>query len=226
MRWTLPAALAILLSSCTRTHVRVMPAVRSAPVRRIAVADFAYSYSDRDSPKLMNVLIAGSYVNPAAGRVIADRLGEELAGTGRYRLVERSQIQSLLEEHELQRTDFTTIEGARKMGKLLDVDAILVGGVDLFQITWVLFLVRSDVGLSARLVDIETGEVLWFARARRTFYYAPPEDVADGLIRNLAAEIDLALAAALASPAAGPEAEGLSPPAYPASSDAPSEMGP
>lgn len=184
---------AVALASCTRTQVLIAPEARAVPVRRIAVMDFAYSYADRPSPKLMNILLAGSYVNPGAGRLIAERLGAELMSTGRYRLVERSQIDKLLGEHKFEKTDFASVDGVRRLGKLLGVDAIVVGTVDLFQITWVLCYVRSDVGFSARMLDVETGEVLWAARGRRSFFYGAPEDAADGLVGKLASELHAAL---------------------------------
>jgi len=175
--------------------------------------DFAYNYSDKPSAKIMNVLLAGSYVNPGAGRLVAERLGAELMRTGRYRIVERSQIDKLLGEHQFQKTDFASLDGVRRLGKLLGVDAIVVGTVDLFQITWVLFYVRSDVGFSARLVDVESGEVLWAARARRSFFYGAPEDAADGLVSKLASEVDAALSGSGPGGELAPQETSQAPPA-------------
>lgn len=85
-------------------------------------------------------------------RIIEDALANDLLKTGKLRLLERSQMESILKEQGFQETGACDAsECAVKVGKLLGIENAVVGSLGLLGRTWV---------LNARLIDIGTGELL------------------------------------------------------------------
>jgi TolB-like protein len=83
---------------------------------------------------------------------MTDRLREELLRSGKFTLVDRSQMQSVLDEQALQQTGCTTQECAVQVGKVLGVKKIVSGKVTKISDTqWL---------LAAQIVDVETAETL------------------------------------------------------------------
>lgn len=77
-----------------------------------------------------------------------------------YEVVERNLIKTVMKEKELKMSGITT-EEAIKIGKLLNADVVLVGAV-LFYGTEKYF---GSVGLTARIVDVSSGKILWVGSA-------------------------------------------------------------
>jgi len=85
------------------------------------------------------------------GQEIAETLGTDLAKSERITLVERAQLGKALRELRLQNTGLTEPAQARKVGKLVGADAIIVGS----------FYVRGNqIVINARVVDVRTGKVM------------------------------------------------------------------
>jgi len=90
-------------------------------------------------------------LTPDARTGIANALGNELLHTGKFRVMERSQMDQILKEQAFQNSGACDDNGcAVEMGKLLAVDAMVLGSVA---------KVGSTYSLTARLVDVRTGEV-------------------------------------------------------------------
>ncbi len=88
----------------------------------------------------------------AEGSVVTDRLREEMLKTGRVTLVDRSQIEAILNEQAFQQTGCTSQECAVQVGKILGVRRIVSGKVTkLSETLW---------QVSAQVVDVETAETL------------------------------------------------------------------
>jgi hypothetical protein len=83
---------------------------------------------------------------------VTDRLRELLLESGRFRLVDRAQMDKVLEEQALQQAGCTTQECAVQVGKVLGVRTLITG--KLTQVDGSLWV------LSATLVDVETAETL------------------------------------------------------------------
>lgn len=83
---------------------------------------------------------------------MTDRLREELLRTGKFTLVDRSQMQAVLDEQALQQTGCTSQECAVQVGKVLGVRKIVSGKVTKIADTqWL---------LNVTVVDVETAETL------------------------------------------------------------------
>lgn len=91
-------------------------------------------------------------VDTNSTRILEDALADGLARTGKVRLLERSQMSSILREQGFQKSGACDGEQcAVQMGKLLGIEQGVIGSIGLLGKTWV---------LNARIIDIGTGEVL------------------------------------------------------------------
>jgi TolB-like protein len=85
------------------------------------------------------------------GQIVAELLTTSLARRPQFQLVEREQIEKVLDELKLSLLGLAEAENAEKVGKLLNARAIITGSI-------------SEVGeffsINARQVDVETGKVI------------------------------------------------------------------
>jgi len=99
------------------------------------------------------VIAVSDFVGKPAdiGQEIAETLGTDLAKSDRITLVERAQLGQALRELRLQSTGLTEPAQAKRVGKLIGADAIIVGS----------FYVRANqIVINARVVDVRTGKVM------------------------------------------------------------------
>ena len=79
---------------------------------------------------------------------VSDILSVELFNTNRFQVIERQAINRILEEQKLQMTGITDMSQAVEVGKLLNVEKIMIGSVSRLGKTFI---------INSRLVDVKTG---------------------------------------------------------------------
>jgi ankyrin repeat protein len=89
-------------------------------------------------------------VKQSEAGIVTEQLRAELHKTSKFRIVERSQMQEILKEQGFQQTGCTSDACAVEVGQLLGVRDIVVG---------TLGIAGSYTILSARIIDVQTGEV-------------------------------------------------------------------
>jgi curli biogenesis system outer membrane secretion channel CsgG len=149
--------------------------------KRVAVLDFEYGTVQGGVSAIFGQ-------NVDIGKGIADLLVDRLVRDGTYSVIERKAIQKILAEQNFSNSDRADSNSAAKIGKLLGVDAIIIGSITQFGRDdknvgvggGVLRGVGSKyglgnvgvknakavVGISARTVLVETGEILAVASGR------------------------------------------------------------
>lgn len=104
----------------------------------------------------------------------------ELVKSGKFRVVEREQLEALMQEKGLTLSGDVDPKTAVKVGKLLGVNYLLTGAVTEYGTTgtnvdtpWVGNLPSVSVGkktftaaMNARLIDTSTGEIVWADEGR------------------------------------------------------------
>ena len=166
--------LAILLA--TAASIAMQPAnAQAAPGRRprIAVMDFDYATVQTSS-----AAIFGNNVD--VGKGIADLLVTGLVKDGSFSIIERKALDKIMAEQNFSNSNRADPASAAKLGKMLGVDAILVGSITQFGNetkktnlgggggNWHGFggggighsNSKANVGITARLVNVDTGEIL------------------------------------------------------------------
>ena len=105
--------------------------------------------------KLMRLAViefqSGSGVSKSLAKDISELMYTELVNTGYFTVIERSQMKSVLKEHELQLTGIMgDTKDAVEFGKLLQANKILTGRVT---------KIGKKYLIITRIIDIEKGEV-------------------------------------------------------------------
>ncbi len=143
------------------------------PKRLVTIMNFDYG-----TVKTYVAQIFGS--DQDIGKGISDMLVDKLLKDGKYRLVERSALDKLLAEQNFSNSDRADSNTAAKIGKVLGVDAIIIGSITQFgrddQHTNVggggyglgrfglggvgTSKAKAVVGITARVINVSTGEIL------------------------------------------------------------------
>jgi TolB-like protein len=90
------------------------------------------------------------------GKILAEKLTDDLVNTTRFRLIERTRIDQVMREQRLAQTGITDMSTAVALGRLLSAKAIVLGTV---------YYRDRSAEVFARLVDTESGMILGSASA-------------------------------------------------------------
>jgi curli biogenesis system outer membrane secretion channel CsgG len=142
------------------------------------------SYQDQSKKKLVAVLdfdatavgtdVLGEKVD--VGKEIAGLLAQQLAKDGTCLVVGSKKMSAGLAEHNLSKSDRYDREFAVKLGKRLGADGVILGDVTLFgkdsharpvpQDEVVRRKIKARVAAEARIVDVDSGEIVAVASGR------------------------------------------------------------
>jgi TolB-like protein len=111
--------------------------------------------------------------DPGLSGMVQDKMITSLYSLQRFKIIERSQIEKVLHEQKLGMTGAIDQTKAVKVGKLIGVDAILIGSVSTGE---------RGSGMDARLIDTENGTIITAKDAM-----LPGNTLPD--IRNMATDI-------------------------------------
>tara|TARA_Y100000034_G_C6793825_1_gene355619 strand:- start:84 stop:809 length:726 start_codon:yes stop_codon:yes gene_type:complete len=95
--------------------------------------------------------LEGRGISELEAQTLTDRMRSELVNTGAVTIVERSQMQEILEEQGFQQTGCTSDECAVEVGKLLGVQNMVTGSIG---------KIGSSYTLDVRMFVVETGAIL------------------------------------------------------------------
>jgi outer membrane lipoprotein SlyB len=108
-----------------------------------------YNFSKID--KVAVVEIVGDIKGETAKQQVFDYLAMELLKKG-YNVIERQQVQSVLEEQDFQRSDLTTTQGAAQAGRILNVPAVMVANIN---------VPGERISMTVKMIDTETASIVW-----------------------------------------------------------------
>ncbi len=158
-KWFAAGALSLLLGT----------SVMAADKKRIAVLDFEFG--------TVQQWWSGNW---DIGRGISDLLVDELVRDGTFSIIERNRLNTVLAEQDFSTSQRADAATAAKVGRVLGVNAIIVGSITQFGTEekstgvggalgrWSGFgggkvgtsKGKAKVGINARLIDVNTGEIL------------------------------------------------------------------
>jgi len=141
--------------------------------KRVAVLNFDYA-------TVQSSVSAMFGTNVDVGKGVSDLLVQQLVTDGKYSLIERNAIDKILNEQNFANSDRVDSSTAAKIGKILGVDAVIMGSITQFgrddqkktyggvgAVTGKFGLggvqkreAKAVVGITARLVDTTTAEIL------------------------------------------------------------------
>ena len=92
----------------------------------------------------------GNNISDGEVNALTDRLRAELFKTKHFKVIEREMMQEVLKEQGFQQSGCTTDECMVEIGRLIGVEKIIGGSIS---------KVGDIYSVSARMVDVETGEI-------------------------------------------------------------------
>jgi TolB-like protein len=109
-----------------------------------------------DAPKSVLAVLAfenntGQDRYDPLGKGLANMMTSDLSAVPELQLVEREQMQALIEELQLQQTEYFDSETALRVGQFVGAEHVVVGSI---------VAVSPEIRLDTRVVRIETGEVV------------------------------------------------------------------
>jgi curli biogenesis system outer membrane secretion channel CsgG len=145
----------------------------AGPKKLVTIMNFDYG-------TVQNYVQAIFGSNQDIGKGISDMLVDKLLKDGKYRLIERSALDKILSEQNFSNSDRADSNTAAKIGKVLGVDAIIIGSITQFgrddQHTNVggggyglgkfglggvgVGKAKAVVAITARVINVSTGEIL------------------------------------------------------------------
>ena len=169
-------ALALLCGAAVEAQAQAGAAGRKP---RVAILDFEYATVYRDVQ-----VIFGQNID--VGKGVTDLLVNYLVKDGSYSLIERKALDKILAEQNFSNSNRADATSAAKIGKMLGVDAIVVGSITQFgndtKNTGVGGVgaglgkiglggvsqkqSKAIVGLTARIVNVDTGEIMAVAEGK------------------------------------------------------------
>jgi len=157
------------------------PAAWAQNKKRVAVMDFDYA-------TVRSSVAAVFGTNTDVGKGIADLMVTRLVNDGVYTVIERKALDKIISEQNFSNSDRANPDTAAKIGRILGVDAIImgsitqfgrddksqgVGGAALGNLSGRFGLggvgkkqAKAVVGISARMVNTDTGEILAAAEGK------------------------------------------------------------
>jgi len=142
-----------------------------AAIRR----DYDFSQIKRVGVLKFDSSQVGLFSNYDPGAMVADEFVYQLLDRG-ITVVERSQLENILREQDLGQSGRLDTSTIKKIGRILGVDALIMGTVtkcvpdrkerfylkdEQGKLREEIFLIDAEVGINARMVDTETGIVIW-----------------------------------------------------------------
>jgi formylglycine-generating enzyme required for sulfatase activity/TolB-like protein len=91
------------------------------------------------------------HVHSASGRLLAERLTTELVKSGQVEVIERSQLQKVMNELKLESSGMVDEATAKSIGRILGVEAIVTG---------TMAKTGSDIEIHSRLIRVADGLIL------------------------------------------------------------------
>ena len=132
-----------------------------------------------------------------AGQAVSDLLVSEILATGTTPVMDPSEVGDLLRRESLDPADAGRLPSAQRLGRILQVSHVLQGAVTEYRYKPGLSETPA-VGVTARLVDVATGQVVWTASHARLGSSWIREDglgrVAQRVAHDMAAHLTGALA--------------------------------
>ena len=163
----------LLLSSCAAinkvSEVDINENFPHDEIQIIAVIMFETPVDEKKS----SMFSSKTSIAPDAGAILASMTARELAKWGKYVVVNRQAVEEELKLKNLKEEDFLHTQNYLNLGKQLGVDAVIVGKIEGFGVSYKpkstgMFLspLVTKVSFTARCVDVTTNETIWTVKIK------------------------------------------------------------
>jgi curli biogenesis system outer membrane secretion channel CsgG len=166
------AILFLLLSSCAAinkvSEVDINENFPHDEIQIIAVIMFETTVDEKKSTRFTSK----TSIDPNAGAILASMTARELAKWGKYVVVNRKAVEEELKLKKL-KEDLLHTQNYLNLGKQLGVDAIVVGRIEGFGVSYkpksagsFFTPLVTKVSFTVRCVDVTTNETIWAVKIK------------------------------------------------------------
>jgi len=166
-----------------------------ALIAYLALPTFLFTQS---SPSIAVLDLEGRGISALESASLTDRLRTSLVRIGKVTVVERGQMQQVLQEQDFQLTGCTSDECAVEVGQILGVNTMVAGTIG---------KVGSTFSIDIRTIDVGSGEI---THSMFRDYRGEIDDLL-GIMPEIAQELVAAVVATGSPPAAAPETAATEP---------------
>jgi len=170
------AILFLLLSSCASVNmfskVDVNKDFPHDEIQKVAVIMFDAPV-DENKNSMLSKLSAKTTIDANAGAILSSITARELEKWGKYIVVNRKAVDEELKLKKLNKKDLLHTQSYLNLGKHLGADAIVVGSIEHFGVSYRalssgLFVapIVTKVSFTVRCLDVTTNESIWTAKIK------------------------------------------------------------
>ena len=129
-------------------------------------------------------LIMKTISNPDAGEMLADMMTDELHRWGKYRILSRSEVKSKIKAGDIKEEDLVKLKDYATLGKILKVDAVVIGKIYKFGLSNMTVYARGNVSFTAECIDTNKGKMLWSMETNESAPYKDEVDLAIKVVKE------------------------------------------
>lgn len=122
-------------------------------------------------------LIMKTISNPDAGEMLANIMTDELRRWGKYRILSRSEVKSKIKAENI-KEELVKLKDYATLGKILNVDAVVIGKIYKFGLSNMTVYQRGNVSFTAECIDTNKGKMLWSMETNESAPYKDEVDLA------------------------------------------------
>ncbi len=129
-------------------------------------------------------LIMKTISNPDAGEMLADMMTDELHRWGKYRILSRSEVKNKIKTSDAKEEELVKFKDYAALGKMLNVDAVVIGKVYKFGLSNMTVYARGSVSFTAECIDTNKGKMLWSMEINESAPYKDEVDLAMKVVKE------------------------------------------
>ncbi|NOZ21047.1 MAG: hypothetical protein GXP25_08150 [Planctomycetes bacterium] len=194
-----------LAAGCNSIRVTVAPTFPQEQVKRVAVLAFDHK---KYRKTIVDKVSHGVSTAKHPGRLTAYLVSIALSDWGRYDVVRRDEITIKLRAKNIPEQGLIYRLGRAEVGKLFNVDAVVIGMVDAYESAFFLMVQSAKVVFTARCMDVATGQEIWKIQVNMKEYYTSEERLITSAMRQAVEELQRKIKEA---PAKTPEPQAETP---------------
>ena len=177
-------SMAVLCAGCktistSTINVNLDPSDRS--VKTLAVMRFDDKLIQDEEVK---GLVMKTISNPDAGEMLADIMTDELRRWGKYRILSRSEVKSKIKAGDIKEEELVRLKDYATLGKILNVDAVVIGKVYKFGLSNMTVYARGNVSFAVECIDTNKGKMLWSMEINESAPYKDEVDLAFKVVKE------------------------------------------
>ncbi|MEW6360046.1 MAG: GNA1162 family protein [Planctomycetota bacterium] len=175
-----------LAAGCNYIRVSVVPSFPQGQVKRVAVLEFDYK---KYRSTIIDKVSHGVSTARNPGLLTASLVSVALADWGRYDVVRRDQITLKLRAEKIPEPGVIYQLGRAEVGRLLGVDAVVIGAIDAYESAFFLMVQSAKVVFTARCMDVATGQEIWKMEVNMKEYYTSEERLIAAAMRQVVEQL-------------------------------------